>query len=681
MGPSERASVLREQLRTHAYRYYVLDDPTIADADYDAMLRELEAIEREHPNLVTPDSPTQRVGAPPSQAFGETTHLRPMFSLDNAMDEAELVAWGERVTRVLERTPAGFACALKIDGLAVNLLYEDGVLVRGATRGDGQVGEDITANLRTIEAIPLRLRGTHVPKRIEVRGEVYMPLSAFAELNEQRAEQGEKLFVNARNAAAGSLRQKDPHITAERALSIWVYQLGDIEGGPALTSHSETLHMLRELGCRVNPASEWVNNLEGVQAYVHRTQAARHTLGYLIDGVVVKVDRLAEQEALGFTAKAPRWAIAYKFPPEEQNTVLRDIAINIGRTGAATPYAMLDPVFVGGVTVSTATLHNEDDVARKDLRIGDVVTVRRAGDVIPEIVGPVVARRTGSERVWHMPTSCPFCNHPIVRPEGEKVARCTAGVSCPSRLRESLVHVASRGALDIEGLGYKTVDLLLEHGLITSLADIFTLTPEQLLPLERFAETSVQNLLRSIDAARARPLHRLLVALGIRHVGATVARVLTRHYPNLRTMLQASVDELAAIEGVGPVIAQSVYAWAHEPNTLALVDALEAAGVRLTDDAASQPLSTALQGWTFVLTGTLATMTRDAAKEAVLARGGKVSSSVSKKTTAVVVGSDPGSKATKAEALGVRMLDEAAFSALLADENGAKPNPSAGDEP
>ncbi|MDH3190482.1 MAG: NAD-dependent DNA ligase LigA, partial [Acidimicrobiia bacterium] len=482
--PEERVDQLRRQIREHAHRYYILDDPTVSDAQFDALVHELGVLEEQHPDLITPDSPTQRVGAPIGDLFAPVEHIRPLFSLDNAENMDDLEAWEQRLVRQLGKPPSGYDCELKIDGLAVVLVYRDGLLTSGATRGDGTTGEDITANLRTISSVPLRLRAEHPPQLLEVRGEVYMPYAAFDELNRRQAEAGDRLFANARNAAAGSVRQKDSSVTAGRGLDIWIYQLGHIEGGPILETHSDTMDYLRELGFRVNPASARVESRDLVEEYVRDFEKNRHDQPYQTDGVVIKVDSLDEQRQLGFTSKAPRWAIAYKFPPEEQVTTLKSIMINIGRTGAATPFAVLDPVFVGGAMVGMATLHNQDQVALKDVRIGDQVIVRRAGDVIPEVVGPVIAARTGDEKPWSMPTTCPFCGNPIIRAEGEAVARCTGGYECPSRLREWLFHFASRGGLDIEHMGYKTIDMLLSEGYVDDPADLFTFDVDDLLGRE-----------------------------------------------------------------------------------------------------------------------------------------------------------------------------------------------------
>ena len=666
---AKRIDALREQLRHHSHRYYVLDDPEISDAQYDALLRELIALEEKHPNLVTPDSPTQRVGAPPSEAFAPVKHRQRMFSLDNAASAEDLDAWGERLERALGRTAEGFACELKIDGLAVSLTYAKGELVLGATRGDGTTGEDITANLRTIDSVPLRLLG-EPPELLEVRGEVYMPQAEFDALNKRQADAGGKLFANPRNAAAGSVRQKDPAATASRNLAIWIYQLGVMEGGPDLDTHAHAMDYLRSLGLRINPRSARVDDIEGVKAFAASTETDRHAFGYQTDGIVFKVDSFADQRSLGFTSKAPRWAIAYKFPPEEQVTKLRNIQINIGRTGAATPYAVLEPVFVGGATVGMATLHNADEIERKDVRVGDWVTVRRAGDVIPEVVGPVVARREGDPPKWSMPDKCPFCDSEIVRVEGEKVARCSGGFNCPSRVREYLFHFASRGAMDIDGMGYKTIDLLLDKELIRTPADIFFLEGDQLLGFEGWGEVSVGNLMAAIERARDRPVQRLLAALGIRHVGSTVARVLAARFRHLERILDATEEELDAVDGVGPVIYTSLREWADDPDNRALVERLREGGVRFEDPKPQGLQPDLLKGVTLVITGTLEGFSRDDAKNAVLERGGKVTSSVSKKTTAVVAGASPGSKLDKAKGLGVPTIDEEAFKRLLEEGGG-----------
>lgn len=665
----ERIEELRQQLRYHGYRYHVLDQPEISDVHYDTMLRELVRLEEENPLLITPDSPTQRVGGPIGDLFAPVLHRRPLFSLDNVEASDELDSWEQRMVRLLGRAPMGYSCELKIDGLAVVVTYEDGLLTRAATRGDGTTGEDITVNLRTIKSIPLRLLG-QPPKLLEVRGEVYMPFTAFEDLNRRQSEAGLRMFSNPRNAAAGSVRQKDPNVTAGRDLGVWTYQIGIIEGGPKLETHSAQMDYLDTLGIRVNPASATVPDLTGVKEYITGAEKDRHARDYQTDGVVLKVDSLDDQGELGYTAHAPRWAVAFKFPAEEQVTTLNEIQINIGRTGAATPFAVLEPVIVGGAKVSFATLHNEDELRRKDLRVGDQVIVRRAGDVIPEVVGPVVSVRTGREREWSMPGTCPFCGKPIVRPEGEKVARCTGGYSCPSRLREWLFHFASRGGMDIEGLGYKTIDLLLREKLIDDPADIFLLRAEQLLGFEGWGEISVGNLMTGIDAARHRTLQRVLMALGIRHVGGTVARVLARRYRSLRALMEAPEEEIAATEGAGQVIASSVKQWSTDPDNVELVAKLASAGVILEDQhvegTGHDQVSDLLSGVSVVVTGTLDSMSREAAEAAVVARGGKATAGVSKKTTYLVAGANPGaSKVAKAAALEVPTIDEATFLKLL----------------
>ena len=663
--PAARAEALRREIREHDRRYYVIDAPVVSDAEYDELLAELRRLEDAHPELVTDDSPTRRVGGGMvGELFAPVTHLRPLFSLDNASEPEDLDAWAGRLERVLGRIPEGFSCEPKIDGLAISLLYEDGRLVRGATRGDGTTGEDVTANLRTIQSIPLRLVGD-APTTLEVRGEVYMSDAAFAALNEAQDEAGDRRFTNPRNAAAGSLRQKDPSVTATRDLAIWVYQAGVIEGGPDLATHGETMAYLGALGLRVNPAGRVVADLDAVKAFVERSEADRHDLGYQTDGVVVKVDSLADQEELGFTARAPRWAIAYKFPPEERTTVLRDIQINIGRTGAATPFAVLEPVFVGGANVGMATLHNEEELQRKDVRVGDTVIVRRAGDVIPEVLGPIVELRTGDERVWTMPETCPFCGNPIVRPDGEKVARCTGGLACPSRLREWLAYFAGRGGMDIEHLGYKTIDLLMHEGLVADPADIYALTEAAFEGREGWGDTSIANLMAAIDESRDRGVARLLTALGIRHVGPSAAKILAREFGSMEAIRRASTEALADLDGIGPKIAESVRDWFDDPENAALVERLGERGVRVVDPEPEDRPEPTLAGLSFVITGSLEGFTRDEAKAAVEARGGRVAGSVSGRTAYLVAGEGGGGKRAKAESLGTPILDEAGFVRLL----------------
>jgi DNA ligase (NAD+) len=631
----ERYIRLVEELREHNHRYHVLDAPTIDDSAYDAMYRELVELEEIHPELIDAASPTTRVGGPLDDAFSPVRHRERMFSLDNAMDPVELDAWHERLVKVLGRQPSGYSCELKIDGLAVSLTYVDGQLTRASTRGDGVVGEDVTANVRTIRSVPLVLRG-EPPAVMEVRGEIYLPVSEFDALNRRQAENGKPPYINPRNTAAGSVRQKNPSITAGRNLGTWIYQLGFLEGGPDFETHTAQMEWLSDLGLRVNPANSTVETFDDVKAYVADATQHRHDRDYETDGIVVKVDSLSDQRGVGFTARSPRWAIAFKLPPEEKTTVLRSIEINVGRTGAVNPYAVMEPVFVGGVTVTNATLHNEGEIHRKDVRPGDTVIVRRAGDVIPEVVGAVKELRPRGRRKWHMPTTCPFCGNPIVLPDGQAKARCTGGYACPSRLREYLYHFASRGAMDIEGLGYRTVHSLLELELIQDPADIYTLTQEDLLMIEGFGEISATKLLRAIDASKDQPLARLVFGLGIDHVGSTVAAQLARRFGSLESLMAASAEEIAEIDGIGPEIAGSVLEWSSDRENRSLVVRLGQAGVSLVDQVEESDVAQTLEGVTAVITGSLEGFTRDTAKDAVLERGGKVTGSISSKTTALI---------------------------------------------
>jgi DNA ligase (NAD+) len=659
-----RIDWLRAQIQDANHRYHDLDDPAIADADYDALVRELRALEEQHPDLVTPDSPTQHVGGHVSATFAEVVHRVPMQSLDNAFTDAELIAWGARVHRGLGDATPAYVCELKIDGLAMSLRYEGGRLVQAATRGDGRVGEDVTANVRTIGVVPKRLKGKG-PDVLEVRGEVYMPLAAFEELNRRQEDAGLRLFANPRNSAAGSLRQKDPAITASRELSMWCYQLGEVVGGPAFTSHHETLEFLAGIGFPVNPEIRQVEGLEAVHDYCRQAEARRHDLTYEIDGVVVKIDSLGQREVLGSTSKAPRWAIAYKFPPEERNTVLEDIMVSIGRTGRATPFAKLTPVFVGGSTVGVATLHNEDQVAAKDVRPGDTVIVRKAGDVIPEVVGPVLALRPEGLAPWTFPTTCPCpLQSTLVRNPGEAEHRCVEP-ECPFQRDQRIIHFASRGAMDIEGFGERTVFLLSDAGLLRDAADIYALRAEDLLKFEGFGEVSVGKLLAAVEASKRRPLPRLLVALGIKHLGPAAADALASGFGTLDAIMQASQADFATTAGVGNVIAASVVEWFAEPRHREMVERLRAAGVEFGNVVVSR-LAQVLAGKAVVVTGTLDGWSREEAEEAIKGRGGKSPGSVSKKTFAVVAGTEPGAaKIGKAEELGVPVLDEAGFAALL----------------
>ena len=677
VDPALRIDELRAQVAYHNERYHTLDDPEISDADYDALARELRQLEADNPELATSDSPAGQVGGAISSTFSPVTHRVPMMSLDNAMDAAELRAWADRIVKGLDGDTPRFVCELKFDGLAISLRYEDGMFVQAATRGDGRVGEDVTANVATIGDIPHELRAPDgaggVPPVLEVRGEVYMTRTNFDELNARATAAGERAFVNPRNSAAGSLRQKDPSITASRKLSFWGYQLGEVVGGPQLTTHVASLEFASSLGLPVNDQLRTFTTIEEVAAHCEHWRDHRHDLGYEIDGVVIKLDDEAQRARLGVTSRAPRWAIAFKFPPEERTTLLRDIMVSVGRTGRATPFAVLEPVFVGGSTVSMATLHNQDQVALKDVRPGDTVTVRKAGDVIPEVVGPVLSLRKRGSKPWVFPTDCPRCGNPLVRPEGESDTRCVAP-DCPAQRDQKIAYFATRGAMDIEGLGEQMVVKLTAAGLVRDPADLYTLTAEQLVELDRVGATSAQNLVAEIDKSRQRPLPKLLTALGIRHLGPAASLALTNEFHTLDAIMSKSVEELAAVEGVGGVIAETIVNWFAQDVNQAYIERLRAGGVSFGDPEAAAAAAAArastpqtLEGKTVVVTGTLANYNREEAEEAITSRGGKSPGSVSKKTLALVVGDSPGaSKLTKAEALGVPILDEPAFEHLLA---------------
>jgi DNA ligase (NAD+) len=655
-----RVDELRELINHHSYRYHVLDDPEVADVEYDELVRELQSIEDHFPELITPDSPTQRVGNVPADLFAPVAHLAPMLSLDNAFSFDELEAWNRRIEKRVGDA-ARFACELKIDGVACALTYERGRLVRGATRGDGVTGEDITANVRTVRGLPPKLLLKEPPALIEVRGEMYFPVKAFEALNEELTANGQRPFANPRNAAAGSLRQKDPKVTASRPLRLWVHSFGAADG-VGFDSHLGFLEWARSAGLPVPPTTTGVDSIAEVEAFLAYWEEHRHSVDWEIDGVVIKIDQTALQRELGATSHAPRWAIAFKFPPEERTALLKKIDVHTGRTGKVTPFAVLEPVAVGGVTITTATLHNEDEVRRKDVREKDTVIVRRAGDVIPEIVGPVLAKRPKSARKWKMPKHCPSCGTPLVRREGEADHRCPNKAGCPSQGQEWLFHFAGRGALDIEGLGYKTLWALVGKGLVQDPADIYTLTAEQLEQLDGFAEKSITNLLTQIEGSKDRPLWRLLVGLNIRHVGTHVAQLLASAFGSIDALVAASVDQIDDVPGIGPEIAASVREWFDDPENVALVDRLEAAGVRTADGRESvRAMEGPLTGATIVLTGTMRTMSREEGTELAQAAGARVASSVSKKTDFVVAGENPGSKLVKAERLGVEVIDEAEF--------------------
>ena len=666
--PEAEILELRARIQYHNHRYNDLDDPEISDADYDILMRDLRALEELHPEFQTPDSPADAVGGSASATFAPVVHRVPMTSLDNAMDGSELAAWGERLVRGLAGEPSSFVCELKIDGLAMSLRYENGELVQAATRGDGRVGEDVTANIKTISAIPHSLQapdGSVVPAVLEVRGEVYMPLASFEALNEAAMAAGEKLLVNPRNAAAGSLRQKDPRITAKRSLSFWSYQLGEVVGGPEFETHHQTLEYIAALGFPVNPHIRQLTTADEVTAFCLGWQAERHDLEYEIDGCVVKVDDLAQRDTLGFTSRAPRWAIAFKFPPEERTTLLKDIMVSIGRTGRATPFAVLEPVFVGGSTVGVSTLHNQDQVALKDVRPGDTVIVRKAGDVIPEVVGPVMSLRPADSVPWTFPTICPCpVKSQLVRPDGEANIACVEP-SCPFQRDQRIIYFATRGAMDIEGLGERTVFQLSDAGLVHSPADIYFLTVEQLLQLEGFATISAERLVAAIQGSKNRPLPKLLTALGIKHLGPSAAEGLSRAFGNLDAIMDAREADLALTDGLGGIIAASITRWFAVTENRAVIERLRQAGVEFGNVVVSRQPQI-LAGKAVVVTGTLANFSREEAAAAIKDRGGKNPGSVSAKTFAVVVGAEPGaSKLTKATELGVPILDDPGFLHLL----------------
>jgi DNA ligase (NAD+) len=682
-----RVEELRAIIAHHDYRYYVLDSPEIADAEYDGLMRELRRLEERYPQLITPDSPTQRVSGQPVAAFGIVEHRRPLLSLANAFAAEELQAWHRRASALAGRsdfpltykgraiTPLllsewgnlSLVCEPKMDGLAVALVYENGVFVQGATRGDGTRGENISENLRTIRSIPLKV-GKEAPGRFEVRGEVYMTKHGFERLNEERADEGQPLFANPRNAAAGSVRQLDARITARRPLDIFVYQLGWAEGARPRSTHWETMQWLGSLGFRVNPNNVRVSGIDEAARVCGEWEGRREGLDYEIDGVVVKIDDLGLQERLGAVGREPRWAIAYKFPPMQATTKLLDIRVNVGRTGSLNPYAVLEPVRVGGATVKLATLHNEDDIHRKDIRIGDTVIVQRAGEVIPQVVGPVASRRTGREQEFRVPTTCPECGAPVQRRAGEAVSYCT-NRDCPAQAFRQLGHFVSRGAMDIDGIGERLAAALLDAGLVKDSADIYFLTKEQLLELERLAEKSAQNVMDAIASSKERPLSRVVFALGIRHVGSEMAERLAKHFGGIDRLAAASAEEMESIPTVGPKIAASVRAYFEDEENRRIVEKLRQAGVRLAEEGRAQEEGP-LQGQTFVITGTLAAFTREQAEERVQALGGSAGASVTRRTDYVVVGEDPGSKLRKAQQYGTRTLTEEEFLELLR-RNGA----------
>ena len=662
----QRAAELREQINHHNYRYYVLDDTEISDGEYDRLMVELRRLEEDHPNLVTPESPTQRVGASPADGFDQVQHRLPMLSLGNAFNEDDLQAWYRRVKGLLDDADFDLVCELKIDGLAVSLAYQDGVLVQGATRGDGTAGEDVTQNLRTIRTIPMSLLD-EPPPYLEVRGEVYLPLEEFRLLNEGRAERGEPLYANPRNTGAGSVRQLDPKVTASRNMHIWVYSLGDIGETDRPNGHWDSLQWLNGLGFRINPENRTCHTLEEAVDYYHSWMEKRHDLPYEIDGVVIKVDPFAYQDSLGVAGREPRWAIAFKFPAEQAVTRLLDIGINVGRTGSLNPYAILEPVVVSGVTVRQASLHNEEDINRKDIRIGDWVTVERAGDVIPQVVGPILDRRTGQEQVFKLPANCPVCGTPVVKPESEAMHRCP-NTSCPVQFFELLKHFVSKGAMDIDGLGEQWCNILIENGLVKDVAGLYRLDKNELLKLDRMGDKLATKIMTNIEVSKQRPLHRVLFALGIIHVGSEIAELLTQRYASLNEMAEATPEELTEIPGIGPKIAESVVDYFAVALNQQVLKALGDAGVVLhheIQDIQEAADDLPFSGKSFVVTGTLSGLTRREAEDRIKILGGNVASAVTRKTDYLVAGASPGSKVAAAGRLGTEILDEAAFLELM----------------
>jgi len=664
----QRILELRELIARYDYEYYALDAPSVPDSEYDKIYRELQALEHQYPSLVAPDSPTQRVSGTATNAFNSITHRQAMLSLNNAFEQSELEAFDKRIREALGVVQVEYAVEPKFDGLAITLTYEHGVFTQGATRGDGYTGEDVTHNLRTLRAIPMRLNCENPPELLEVRGEVLMLKRDFDKLNQAQLAKGEKLFANPRNAAAGSLRQLDAKVTATRPLTFFAYGLGVAEGIPALTSHSVAMSYLASLHFPVSSVRDVVQGVQGLSEYYEKIGHQRPQLPFDIDGVVYKVNQFNQQSELGFVSRAPRWAVAHKFPAQEALTLVEDITVQVGRTGAITPVARLKPVFVGGVTVTNATLHNEDEIRRKDILIGDTVSVRRAGDVIPEVVSVVLANRPLNARRFEMPTVCPECGSHIIKQEDEAVARCTGGLFCPAQRKQAITHYASRRAMDIEGLGEKLVDQLVEANLVHTLADIYSLDMPTLSNLDRMAEKSAQNILDALNTSKNTTLARFIYALGMRNVGEATAKDLAKHFGNLKALMAASIEDLLEVNDVGPIVAESIRNFFTEDHNKSVIDALLNAGIHWVETEGRQQVTGKLVGKTFVLTGTLPSLSRDDAKALIEAAAGKVAGSVSKKTDFVVAGADAGSKLEKAQLLGIAILDEAGLLAVLAED-------------
>jgi DNA ligase (NAD+) len=665
-----RVDDLRARIDDYNYRYYVLDEPSVSDAEYDVLFAELSRLEQAHPDIIIPSSPTQRVGAKPLKSFANVTHAVPMLSLDNVFDESEFAAFYQRIlTRLGTSVDLELTAEPKFDGLAISLLYEKGQLIQAATRGDGETGEDVTANVRTIACIPLHLRGNDFPALLEVRGEVFMPKAGFEQLNHALSKLGQKNFVNPRNAASGSLRQLDPKITAQRPLAFYAYSIGQVSedflAKIQKKTHSAYMNYLRELGFPVSSLMSLVRGLADCERFYGDILKQRSSLAFDIDGVVFKVDDLNLQSQLGFVSRAPRWAVAYKFPAEEKFTEVLGIEFQVGRTGALTPVARLAPIFVGGVTISNATLHNMDELIRKDVRVGDTVVVRRAGDVIPEIVAVVMSQRKSQAQLIQLPNHCPICHSEVIKAEGEAVARCMGGLYCPAQVKESIKHFASRKAMDIEGLGDKVIDLFVDEGLIRDVTELYRLNPSDLIALPRLGEKSAHNLLQAIELSKKTTLARFLYSLGIREVGEATAKILAQEFKTLKNIESASIERLMQVQEVGPIVASHIHGFFHQVHNRELIDKLVQLGVFWPAIVEPSHENQALKGKIFVLTGTLTTLTRDEAKQKLEAMGAKVSGSVSKKTDYVVVGDSPGSKATHAAALGVVILDEAALIKLI----------------
>jgi len=660
----KQANKLRSEINDHNYRYHVLAFPTISDSLYDQLFQQLKDLEEKYPELVIPTSPTQRVGAEPLKSFVQVHHKIPMLSLDNVFNEEELLAFDDRVRQRLKiDKPVSYACEPKLDGVAISLIYENGILTQAATRGDGSTGEDVTQNVKTIEAIPLQLRGSNFPELLEVRGEVYMPNAGFEQLNKDAEKKGEKIFVNPRNATSGSLRQLDSQITAKRPLAFYAYLAGVFKKGKLPDLHSEIMSRFKSWGIPTPPDAEVVTGIKGCLSYYKNIEKKRETLPYGIDGVVYKVDSLELQRKLGFVSRAPRWAIAHKFPAQEKMTKVKDIEFQVGRTGAVTPVARLEPVFVGGVTVSNATLHNFDELYRKDIRIGDTVVIRRAGDVIPEVVGPVLSERPKHTKIVKIPKCCPVCHAEVVKADDEAVARCMGGLYCHAQLRETIKHFASRRAMDIDGLGDKLVGLFLTEKIVNDITSLYQLNKKHLAALPRLGEKSAQNLLDAIENSKKTTLSRFLYALGIREVGEATARALARHFKNIEPLMKADVETLQNIPDIGPVVAAHIVGFFHQQHNVELIDKLQRLGIHWPKEKVAKALP--FEGKTFVLTGSLNTMTRDEAKEQLEALGARASGSVSKNTDFVILGDNPGSKYKKAKELGVKIIDEQQFLRMI----------------